>query len=217
MTEIARARNRRGEGGRLREEILAGATELLEETGSEDAVTLRAIARQVGISAPSIYAHFPDREAIVDAIVDSAFRDFNTAIYSAIEAVTDPLARLRAGCAAYLRFAAERPNRYKLLFDRHHLISSPEQPVPSIRTESFDWLVQSVQACAEAGLTPSKDPYLDSTAIWAALHGYATLHARLDAFPWPAEDAMLARIVCGLAGITPGVFRPGGAERAFTQ
>ena len=111
MTEVVRSRNRRGEGGRLREEILAGATELLEETGSEDAVTLRAVARRVGISAPSIYAHFPDREAIVDAIVDSAFDDFNTAIYSAIDGVTEPLVRLRAGCAAYLRFAADRPNR----------------------------------------------------------------------------------------------------------
>jgi AcrR family transcriptional regulator len=202
MTEVVRARNRRGEGGRLREEILAGATELLEETGSEDAVTLRAVARRVGISAPSIYAHFPDREAIVDAIVDSAFDDFNTAIYSAIDGVTDPLVRLRAGCAAYLRFAADRPNRYKLLFDRRDLIGPAEHPVPPIRTESFDWLVQGVQACAEAGLSQTKDPQLDGTAIWTALHGYATLHARFDVFPWPAEDTMLDRIVCGLADIT---------------
>jgi AcrR family transcriptional regulator len=203
MTEIARARNRRGEGGRLREEILAGATALLEETGSEDAVTLRAIARQVGISAPSIYAHFPDREAIVDAIVDGAFHDFNTAIYTAIDGITDPLVRLRAGCAAYLRFAADRPNRYKLLFDRRDLLASAPQPLPSVRIESFAWLVQSVQACADAGLSQSKDSQLASTAIWAALHGYATLHARLGGFPWPAQDALLDRIVCGLAGITP--------------
>jgi AcrR family transcriptional regulator len=204
VTEIARARNRRGEGGRLREEILAGAAALLEETGSEDAVTLRAVARQVGISAPSIYAHFPDREAIVDAIVDGAFHDFNTAIYSAIDGVTDPLARLRAGCAAYLRFAAERPNRYKLLFDRRDLLASASQPIPSIRTESFDWLVQGVQACVEAGLSRSTDAFVDSAAIWAALHGYATLHVRLDAFPWPAQDVLLDRIVLGLAGITAG-------------
>ncbi len=201
MTEMARARNRRGEGGRLREEILAGATEVLEETGSEDAVTLRAVARRIGIAAPSIYAHFPDRGAIVDAIVDSAFRDFNTAIYAAIDEVTDPLARLRAGCAAYLRFAADRPNRYKLLFDRQDLLAEHEQP-PPIRTESFTWLVQNVQACVAAGVSQSSDPHLAGAAIWAALHGYATLHARIEAFPWPAEDAMLDRIVCGLASIT---------------
>src|ERR1700722_5112641 len=118
MKELLRERNRRGEGSRLRADILAGAPQLLEQTGSEEAVTLRAVARQVGISAPSIYGHFPDREAIVDAIVDDAFSDFNQAISSAIEDKADPLARLRAGCAASLRFAAERPSRYKLLFER---------------------------------------------------------------------------------------------------
>ena len=122
MREVVRERNRRGEGSKLRADILAAATALLERTGSEEAVTLRAVAREVGISAPSIYSHFPDREAIVAAIVDGAFGDFNAAIESASDAATaagaGPLGRLRAGCAAYLRFAAERPNRYKLLFER---------------------------------------------------------------------------------------------------
>ncbi len=95
MTEVLRERNRRGEGGRLRADILAGATELLEQTGSEEAVTLRAVARQVGhLSAVDLHP-FPDREAIVDAIVDSAFADFNDAIDAAIEA---RLVRWR-GCA----------------------------------------------------------------------------------------------------------------------
>src|SRR5580692_10012112 len=100
MGEFARERNRRGEGARLRDDILTAATELLERTGSEEAVTLRAVARQVGISAPSIYAHFADREAIVDAIVDGAFGDFNAAIEAAVRAAAGPLARLREGCAA---------------------------------------------------------------------------------------------------------------------
>jgi AcrR family transcriptional regulator len=200
MAEIARERNRRGEGSKLRADILAGATRLLEQTGSEEAVTLRAVARQVGISAPSIYSHFPDRVAIVDAIVDDAFSDFNGAIYSAIEATADPLARLKEGCAAYLRFAAERPNRYRLLFERHDLIGAAD-PVPPVRTESFAWLVQSVQACADAGISASTDAQLDSTAIWTALHGYATLHSQLTGFPWPEHEAMIDRIVGGLAGI----------------
>lgn len=201
MTEVTRTRNKRGEGSRLRADILAGATALLERTGSEEAVTLRAVARQVGISAPSIYSHFPDREAIVEAIVDDAFDDFNSAIYAAIEQTTEPLARLRAGCAAYLRFAAERPNRYRLLFERQELLGDAGYPVPPIRTESFAWLVQAVQACADAGISASTDPQLDSTAIWTALHGYATLRATLPAFPWPGHEALLDRIVHGLAAI----------------
>jgi AcrR family transcriptional regulator len=205
MREAVRERNRRGEGARLRDDILAGATELLEETGSEEAVTLRAVARQVGISAPSIYAHFADREAIVDAIVDSAFSDFNAAIQAAsdaaVQAEAGPVERLRAGCAAYLQFAAERPNRYRLLFERRDLIGDDGEGVPPVRTESFDLLVACVRDCVDAGSSASDDPARDATALWVALHGFATLHTLLPGFPWPDPDALLDRIVCGLAQI----------------
>ena len=80
MRKSTRDRNRRGEGGRLREEILQAATDLLERGGNAEAVTLRAIAREVGISAPSIYGHFEDREAIVSAVIDNAFSDFPRSI-----------------------------------------------------------------------------------------------------------------------------------------
>jgi AcrR family transcriptional regulator len=203
MGRIARERNRRGEGARLRDDILAAATELLEQTGSEEAVTLRAVARQVGISAPSIYAHFADREAIVDAIVNDAFSDFNAAILAASEAAVQagggPRARLRAGCAAYLEFAEERPNRYKLLFARQDLIGDAAEGVPAVRLESFRELADSVQACIDAGISGSEDPDRDAAAIWVALHGFATLHSAGSGFPWPGTDTLLDRIIDGLA------------------
>jgi AcrR family transcriptional regulator len=201
---LARERNRRGEGGKLAADILAGATELLEQTGSEESVTLRAVARKVGISAPSIYAHFPDRAAIVEAIVDSAFRDFNDAIATAIAGAGGPLGRLRAGCAAYLRFAADRPNRYQLLFERRDLVGEPGEASYAIRIESFNALVESLQECVDAGISGSDDPVRDATAIWAALHGYATLQLMLPDFSWPNAEAMLDRIVNGLGWIDHG-------------
>jgi AcrR family transcriptional regulator len=205
MKESVRERNPRGEGVRLRAEILAGATELLEETGSEESVTLRAIARRVGISAPSIYSHFPDREAIVDAIVDGAYGDFNAAIRNssdaALESGAGPVACLRAGCAAYLQFAAERPNRYRLLFERRDLIGDA-RAVPAIRIESFGLLVERLQACVDAGLSASDDAARDATAIWVALHGFATLSGLWTGFPWPDPGALLDRIVYGLGQIS---------------
>jgi AcrR family transcriptional regulator len=206
MSEAVRERNRRGEGARLRDEILAGATELLERAGgSEEAVTLRAVAREVGISAPSIYAHFADREAIVDAIVNGAFGDFNRAIQGASDAAAQagagPRGRLRAMCAAYLEFAAERPSRYQLLFERRDLIGVGSEANRLIRSESFEHLVASVQACIDAGISASDDPARDAAAIWAALHGFATLRSFRPQFPWPDTDTMLDRIVYGLAQV----------------
>lgn len=205
MTKIARERNRRGEGTRLRADILAGATRLLEQAGTEEVVTLRAVAREVGISAPSIYSHFADREAIVEAIVDEAFGDFNGAIKGAAEAAAaaglGPVEQLRAGCAAYLEFAATRPNRYQLLFQRRDLLG--DKPVPPLRKESFELLMGQLRTCVEAGLSDSDDPPADASAIWVALHGFATLHAMIPGFPWPRDDDMLDRIVYRTARISP--------------
>lgn len=198
----SRERNRRGEGSRLRADILDAATILLEESGSEQAVTLRAVARNVGISAPSIYAHFSDREAIVDAILDEAFSELNQAIADAVASETDALMRLRAGCSAYLRFAEQRPNRYRILFERRDLLDTTGDHVASVRTDGFDLLVGGVRDCVDAGISTSSDPLGDATAVWVALHGYATLHAGLPGFPWPPEHAMLDRIVHGLARVT---------------
>lgn len=200
MTDPPRERNRRGEGSRLRAEILAAATELLEQTGSEEAVTLRAIARRVGISAPSIYAHFDGREAIVNTIVDDAFRDLTAAIDEAVAAAADPLGRLRAGGAAYVSFAAARPNRYRLLFERRHLVSEHGAARPA-RTDAFARLTGALQDCIDADVSASDDPHRDATAIWVALHGYATLHALVPGFRWPDQGALLERMVDGLAQV----------------
>src|ERR1700721_97053 len=90
-TPEARTRNPRGSGAQLRAEIIHGAGLILDETGSADAVTLRAIARRIAIAAPSIYAHFPDREAILTALVEDGFRDFRNPTPSATGAGGVPL------------------------------------------------------------------------------------------------------------------------------
>src|SRR4051812_4498331 len=88
-------RNRRGEGGHLRRDILAAAVALLDETGDENALTLRAVARRAGISAPSIYPHFADRTTLMLTIVQDAFAELSGHLEKALEATEpDPLPRL---------------------------------------------------------------------------------------------------------------------------
>ncbi len=202
MTDsMIRERNRRGEGSKLREEILAAAADLLERDGNEDAVTLRAVAREVGISAPSIYSHFDDREAIVAAVIDSVFTDFVAALRAAIVGVDDPVQRLRRVGRAYLAFAAERPRRYRLLFDRRDL-ERDDRPRADVRRDSFGVLADALQACVDAGRSTSIDVLGDATSMWTSLHGFATLRAGVTQFPWPAETIMLDKILHGSGGIT---------------
>lgn len=86
----ARPRNPRGQGSRLREDIIRAATAMIERTGSDQSVTLRSVAREIGISAPSIYAHFEDRDAIVEAVVLEAIAQLHESVASAVAAHDDP-------------------------------------------------------------------------------------------------------------------------------
>src|SRR3954471_1001502 len=87
-----RTRNRRGEGALLRDEIVTAAERLLEREGNEEALTLRSVAREAGISAPSIYTHFADRDAIVETVLDIAFQRLRGVVLHSAEQVTDPVA-----------------------------------------------------------------------------------------------------------------------------
>lgn len=214
----ARQRNRRGEGRRLRSDIIQAASGLLEETGTQESVTLRAVARRVGIAAPSIYPHFADRHAMIVAVKEQIFRSLILALESANRDAdpggNDPVDGLWAGCAAYLRFASEHPDLYRTVFGDHGFSDldcswpAGHGPVDGDATlasgvAAFDVLVVGVRRCIDAGRSTSTDPFNDAVALWVALHGLATLLPGSPNFPWPDLDELLTRLVNQLARITP--------------
>jgi AcrR family transcriptional regulator len=165
-------------------------------------VTLRAIARAVGIAAPSIYAHFPDREAVLDELMADAFVRLTTTLDAAIMAASDPVERLLAGCRAYMEFAAEEPHRYRLLFQRPGdalLRRRPESPSLVQGRLALETLVQGIRDCVNAGRSASDDPFADALAVWVSLHGLATLEADNQAFPWPEQQQLVTSMVSRLA------------------
>jgi AcrR family transcriptional regulator len=188
------------------------ATALLVSTGSPEAVTLRAVARQVGIATTSIYSHFPDRAAILQAVADRAFTSLTAAAQQAGAGVSDPVARLLGGCRAYVDYAREHPQLYALMFTtaaapgapRGSREREPGDAVPdgAPSTAGFHGLANSISACIESGASASTDAVADAVAVWMGLHGFATLRASMT-FPWPDEDAVLRHLVLSLARIRP--------------
>ncbi len=208
-----RHRNPRGQGTRLTEDIVAGALALIERTGSAEAVTLRAVAREVGIAAPSIYAHFPDRDAVLMAVVVRIFDELTQAIEQGQKAAgQDPAGRLVAGCGAYVAFGLEHPARYGVLFSTQRpaapdygepvLIGPDGRPVLEFGAQSFALLVQAIQDCITAGVSVSTDVVADATAVWVALHGTVSLRTALPRFPWPDPAAFVRQLVLPLAKVT---------------
>jgi AcrR family transcriptional regulator len=195
-----RARNPRGSGARLRGEIVAAAATLIARTGSDQAVMLRSVAREVGISAPSIYGHFSDRDAIVEAVVSESLEQLHLAVADAVSAHPDPVEGLYAGCSAYVEFGISEPARYRVLFGW----SRPKGQSPQSDTRglaAFNTLVTNLDACVAAGRSASTDTFVDAVSIWTSLHGQVMLRADLPEFPWPSTDTVgemvrsLARLV----------------------
>jgi AcrR family transcriptional regulator len=206
-----RRRNPRGHGSQLAADIVAGALAIIERTGSSEAVTLRAVARQVGIAAPSIYAHYPDRDAILMAVVVRIFEDLRATIEAGIASEERPVERLVAGCQAYVRFGFGHPARYGVLFSEERIpdslhctpvrIGPDGRPVLQFGAESFALLVDALEACVKVGASRSTEVVTSATAIWVALHGAVSLGIVLPEFPWPSEGPFVRRLVLALSEI----------------
>jgi AcrR family transcriptional regulator len=192
---------------------VTAALALIERSGSDEAVTLRAVAREVGIAAPSIYAHFADRDAIVMAVTLRVFDELAAAVeQGSAAAAPDPVARLVAGCKAYVSFGLAHPERYGVLFSSHS--RPPEEycapvslgpdgrPVLEFGAEAFALLVRGIEECVGAGASDSRDVVADATAVWVALHGAVTLRTALPGYPWPEAGSLVRHLVVSLARIT---------------
>ncbi len=202
----ARQRNPRGQGGRLRDEIIAGAGALLERTGTEEAVSMRAVAREIGIAAPSMAPHFSDRAEIIDAVVAQELTSLRDALVAAIASESDPVAQAFAGARAYVAHGHAHPNRYRVIFERRFLDlwdreQLAMQNTAPLMAETFDLSVATLQACIDAGRSTSSDAFGDAVRIWLALHGLVALPQTITSFPWPDTDELLVSCVTRLAGI----------------
>jgi AcrR family transcriptional regulator len=194
----ARSRNPQGEGGRLRQELIAAAGRLLAGGVAPEALSLRAVAREAGVSAPSVYLQFESKDTLLRAVVSEQFALFQRAIEEGVATGRDPATRLLNGCLAYCRFAVAHPGSYRVIFETP-LPSWPDVPVAELPgMEAFQLLVDAVAGCIAVGVAAPGDPFAIATDIWVALHGTVTLRQRLPGFPWPDLETQLAGILGAL-------------------
>ncbi|HEX9992587.1 MAG TPA: TetR/AcrR family transcriptional regulator [Acidimicrobiales bacterium] len=210
MTTAAprRARARRGEGERLREEILAAAERLLLETGSEEAVSIRAVAAAVGVTPPSIYRHFADKNHLLFEVCAVQMARLGEHLRSAMAEVDDPVVALGVMGEAYVRFGVEHPEHYRIMFmGRSDL--TPEQYADEllVETSPFAMLVAMCQRAVDAGATRHRDAFRVALVLWSAVHGLTSLLVAKPNLPWPDVDVLvhdLLDVVVGGEFPTPG-------------
>lgn len=155
--------------GALRDALLAAGRELLSERGA-DAFSLSELARRVGVSTAAPYRHFADRDTILDALADEGYVTFHAALREAVAGAADPGDAVTRIGVAYLRFAAEHPAVFTIMF-RDREGRPAEYGPPSFQT----FLGAVMTAQQEGYLTDRLPAHSTARSIWSALHGAAVL------------------------------------------
>lgn len=195
-----RARNARGQGDLLREQLLDAAQELVDEQGGAAQLSIRAVTKRAGVSPMALYLHFADRDALVYALVSRGFAEFRAAVQAARDAADGPRARIAAMGMAYLAFAREQPALYSVIFGPLHPggdradVAGKEKPDDPVGRGAFDDLVDAVAACQAAGCARDGDAHDLAIGMWAALHGYATLRYARSGVGWPGDEAYVRAV-----------------------
>ena len=172
MNATGRLRKPRGRyhHGNLRQALVSRALRVIAEEGVE-ALSLRDLARRLGVSHAAPAHHFPDRTALLVALAGDGF----VRLGAALSAAETPVARERLAAAgrAFLGFALDHPGYFRAMFGPHvaELPRAPEEVVRAAEA-GYGVIVRGVEGLVGAGDT--RLPYL-SFAAWSFLHGAATL------------------------------------------
>lgn len=189
--------SRRGEGGALRDEIIQAASELLTENNDTSAVSLRAVARRVGIATTSIYLHFDDITQLLEAVSVARFDELSTYLLNAGEdAGPDELDRLCVMLRAYVRYGQENPGSYAVMFS---VDRGPEAQPQPVGLNTFQVLTNQVATVLDL---PADQPEVQLLAVslWTFCDGLVHLHASRPHFPWPDLDHQISHTTRRLLG-----------------
>ncbi len=161
--------------GNLRAELLDTALEQLRSSGTES-LSLRALARAVGVSQTAPYRHFKDKDELLAAIATRGYLSLLSALQAAGKKAPEcPQEQLFAFARSYVDYAAENPELFKLMFGPS---LQPLSKHPDLRDASRETLLlvqQFLQRGIDLGdFKPQNITYL-ANAAWAGIHGLATL------------------------------------------
>lgn len=202
MTQVKpspRRRASRGRGEELRPQIVSATKRLLAEAGRADAVSIRAVAEAVGVTPPSIYLHFADKDELLAAVVVDVFAELDEAMLAAAGGVSNPLERLRAFGLAYVRFAVEHPEHYRIATMDPCPRSDQEALDNVLASSAFAHFNATVRDCMEAGIFVAGDPLPATLELWSAAHGVASLLIVKPYLPWGDVEQFADRVLCSAA------------------
>jgi len=155
--------------GDLRDALIQAALQEVE-LGGPEAISIKALAKQLGVSQPAPYRHFADRDALLQAVTAEAFRQFNEIMREAIDK-PGKQSKLSRFAQAALAFGLQRHGVYRLMFASRIMACAPKgSELHTAAMETLELLIEAFEAPA-VGLLRERQ----ALKIWAGLHGIVML------------------------------------------
>ena len=161
--------------GDLKNALIKAGADILSKEGVS-ALSLRKVAQQAGVSHAAPYAHFADKQALIAAISTEGYKKLYEQIAQVAEQYrSDPLRRLVESSWAYVQFALNEPDHFKVTLSG---MIEKEQEYPAFveaAQQTFNLVVDIVAQGQQAGLLRQGAPDLTAVSVWALIHGLVTL------------------------------------------
>ncbi|MBN1231320.1 MAG: TetR/AcrR family transcriptional regulator [Anaerolineales bacterium] len=161
--------------GDLKNALIQAGVEILKKEGISG-LSLRMVAKQSGVSHAAPYAHFADKQALIAAISTEGFKQLYDQVDHIRKAQQDsPTTLLVETAWAYVQFAFNEPDRFKLMFSSA-LEKEKEYPdFVQYSQKNFDLFIEVVNICQKEGVLKEGPPSLSAVSLWASVHGLVML------------------------------------------
>jgi len=140
---------------------------------------MRAVAKRAGVTPGAIYRHFRDKEALVDRVVEQSFEHFERTLLECIVSLpVGSFARIAALGDAYIQFAAEHEEEFKILFNPMATGRKRVKDLPG--QGGYSTLRRCIVEAMEKGAITKGDPSLVAFYLWSRVHGIVMLLLSCD-------------------------------------
>jgi AcrR family transcriptional regulator len=161
--------------GDLRQSLIDAAIALINQEGVQD-LSLRQVARQVGVSHNAPYRHFDDKDALLAAVAEQGFQSLQQAMETASQAVPPGSSqRLEAIGIAYVNFAIAHPAYYRLMFGEYYCNFTKYSALADAAQQSFMVLLNAIKEGQLAGIFRVANPSDMARVAWSLVHGQSML------------------------------------------
>ena len=200
--------NARGDGDRLRSQLVDAASDLLLRPQPLAAPSLRAVARACNVSPAAVYLHFESQQSLIWAVIENQLDALRTDLPTLDDPHLPLTDRMRRFAEGYVGWGIAHPGAYQLIFESADQLGlEPHEGGPG-----WDLILSAAALITEAGALDETRAELMATRVWVSLHGLVSLRIHKAGLHWattPAEEAG-GIVEMHLAALTD---QPAGAAR----